>query len=157
MYVKVNAAVLLYILQALRAMTAKSMPSPFPNARILELEFFSHEYEQILGVLELFPKLRNLVLETTTKGPQPESEEGWLKFDRSNFPNLFLMHLRTVDVTWTKGDDSIFPLIDFLLKYARNLEKMVVWENGAKPRKLLLKMERCDDHEFIFDPTKLYL
>lgn len=142
-------------MQALVAMKEKGMPSPFPNARLLELQyFFTHDYEQIVSVLGMFPRLRDLVLHTKLKSPRPEPEESWVKSD------LFLMHLQTVNITWAKGDDSMFPLIEFLIKHARNLEKMVIWEEGANPHKLLLKMERSspsDDHEFIFEPTKLYL
>lgn len=98
-------------MKALGAMKEKHKPSPFPNANYLELIVSSSQvYEQIVGVLEIFPKLRNLVLETTCKSTPPLSKEWWPEFER-DFSDLFLLQLRTVDVSWNKDDDSIFPLI----------------------------------------------
>lgn len=140
-------------MKALGAMKEKHKLSPFPNANYLEHRVSkSQVYEQIVGVLEIFPNLKNLVVETTCKSTPPLWKEGWPMFER-NFSDSFLLQLRTVHVSWTKDDDSIFPLIQILLKHASKLEKLVFRENRSKPPRTpwkslymasekLLKMQR---------------
>lgn len=104
----------------------------FPHVGYLGLNVCSREYKQIVVILEMFPDMRKLVLDTTYKSV-PKHIEGSIKFD-TGLSYLFLRRLERVDVTWNKGDDSIFPLIQFLLKKGRNLEKMVFRERRTGSR-----------------------
>lgn len=39
--------------------------------------------------------------------------------------NSFLLQLRTIEVSWIKGDSSFYPLMEALLKCASQLEKVI--------------------------------
>lgn len=108
------------------------MHSSFLNAKYLEIKVCSQEYEQIVDILEKFPRLSHLVLDLTLR--DEESESSCLNFER-NPPEFFLLQLRTVDVTWTMGAKSVFALIQILLRYASKLEKMVLREKRVESHK----------------------
>lgn len=133
-------------------MKGKGKVPSLPNAKFLRLKNWSQECIQVLGAIEICPNLRDLVLETTYHSPGIKDRGSWVKFERKKFPKLFLHQVRTVDVTWRKGDDSVFPLIQILLKYAKNLEKMVFrmkktepytpWKSKVMISQKLLRMQR---------------
>lgn len=85
------------------------------------------EYEQIVDGVEIFPQLKTLAIETEYNVYYPtRAEQGESNLDlETNLPRPFLLQLRTVDATWKKGDTSLFQLIEFVLKHASRLEKMV--------------------------------
>ncbi|XP_057771503.1 putative F-box protein At1g49610 isoform X2 [Salvia miltiorrhiza] len=106
-----------WCIKALGAMKGKHILKPFPTPKILILNVCCEEHpeeypqdypeeyqQQILGVVEMFSTLRNLVLVTNYNG-LPEHFKGCLVFDK-NLSILFLLHLRTVHITWTIGDDN---------------------------------------------------
>lgn len=119
--------------QVLGAMNKKCLLSPLSKVKFLKFSASFSKHEQIAGLLQIFPKLKRLVIEDKIEGDlvyEDENEDDYqddrdsLEFE-ANFPNSFLLHLKTVEVTWVKGDRSIFLFIEILLKYASKLEKMV--------------------------------
>ncbi|KAH6769743.1 hypothetical protein C2S52_014546 [Perilla frutescens var. hirtella] len=118
-------------IKVLGAMENKHLLSPLPNVKFLKLNGILSEGEEIAGLLELFPELKMLVIEDVdgeSSGYQS------LEFER-NLPKSFLLQLRTIEATWLwdEGDRSILPFIQFLLKYASKLEKMVFRLKGMMP------------------------
>ncbi|XP_057789326.1 F-box/LRR-repeat protein At3g26922-like isoform X1 [Salvia miltiorrhiza] len=109
-----------WCIKSVGAMKSKHYLSPLPIAIILRLVVSPKEYKHIVVVLELFPNLRNLYIDTIYKNCVAEHAESLFEFDH-NLPDWFLQLLVRVDVI---GDDSIFPLIQILLKYATNLVVM---------------------------------
>lgn len=98
----------------------------FYNVTFLKLSGCFREHKKIASILKCFPLVERLVLEEQTQEQNGGGDES-LEFE-TNLPSLFLLQLRTVEVTWAKGNDSIFPSMQVLLKYASNLEKMVFKE-----------------------------
>ncbi|KAH6756220.1 hypothetical protein C2S53_004319 [Perilla frutescens var. hirtella] len=129
-----------WCIEVLGAMKEKSLLSTMANVKFLKLiECSFVEYELIAGLLETFPRLKMLVLDQdATKAVQYDDDPEPRKFDakshlnfQTNLPNSFLRQLREVKVTWEEGDDSIFPLIQIVLKYASKLEKMAFGVKGT--------------------------
>lgn len=133
----------------------------FLNVKFLKLHAFCEEYEQIVNLLEIFPKLNMLVLQNENENEHLVALHNSLKFDaesclefEANIPKSFLRQLRTFEITWKEDDNSIFPFIEIVLKYASKLEKMVMRVIRAKEimpssdslflaSKKLLGMPRC--------------
>ncbi|KAI3469407.1 hypothetical protein Pfo_026070 [Paulownia fortunei] len=125
-------------IKALGVMEKKDFLSPLLDVKFLKLYPKDSEVEEIVDLLEIVPKLEMLVLE--------QMHHHWimsedrhigspvvLEFNaenplksKTNFPKSFLLHLRTVEITWSVYDTSIFPFIELLLKHASMLEKMVI-------------------------------
>lgn len=120
------------------------------NVKLLELKDCNQEYEEIVDFLQMFPNLRSLVVESTYKGLRKDFKR-CVEFDRI-LSDSFLLRLIRVELTWTDGDESIFPLIEILLKYGRNLEKMILrekqiewytsWKSLFRSSQKLLRMHR---------------
>ncbi|XP_057773292.1 uncharacterized protein LOC130992604 isoform X2 [Salvia miltiorrhiza] len=117
-----NVKLLKCCIKVLEVLKRKFMHSSYPNVKSLELSCCFKDYEQIVNHLESFPQLERLVLDGVTRIYSKDDQQS-LKFE-ANFPNSFLMQLRTVEVIWNYGY-IMFPLIEILLKYARKLERMV--------------------------------
>lgn len=102
------------------------MLSPFPNVKVLKLNSSFGEYEEIVHLLEIFPELEILVLRQEKANKQflrPGQDS--LKFE-SEILSSFVQQLRRIMITWGECENSIFPLIEILLKHTSKLEKMVV-------------------------------
>ncbi|KAG6409948.1 hypothetical protein SASPL_127992 [Salvia splendens] len=112
------------------AMKMKCTRSAFPNVKSLELRCSLDDYEQVVGILEIFPQLERLVIKNMKKGTLKDDTEP-LKFEAILPHESFLLRLRTIEVTWSEGY-GIFPLIEILLKYASKLEKFVFQINEIK-------------------------
>lgn len=114
------------------------MLPPFPDVVELKLEGCFEEYQQIAGLLAIFPELDRLslkpdeLIKRKSQGREPVKSEARL-------PNSFLKELRTISITWDESEDSIFPLIEILLKHSSRLEKMVFRLNKASSDSLLLQ------------------
>lgn len=90
--------------------------SPFPNVKIVCLQGYLKEYEQILSLLEIFPKLKTLVLESE-KGSDlicANHAEVSLVLEK-DLQNSILVQLRTVKFYLQKVQTSFLPLIEFPL------------------------------------------
>ncbi|KAH6808733.1 hypothetical protein C2S51_026516 [Perilla frutescens var. frutescens] len=115
---------------------------PFSNIKFLKLNASRVDYEVLVGGLVMFPELKMLVLQDEMVVHHLNYLES-VKFDAYSslkfeeyLPTSFLRQLRTVEITWDKDDDSIFPFLEIVLKYARKLEKMVIRvirEEGMMP------------------------
>ncbi|XP_057773771.1 FBD-associated F-box protein At5g22730-like [Salvia miltiorrhiza] len=103
--------------QFLVEMKENDMPLQFPNAEFLRLcDFKDH---QLLDVLEMFPKLKTLVV----------YEDGYLYNSVASemiscSPSL--LHLQTVEIIYTSYPSSISSMVKFLLENAHVLQKMVL-------------------------------
>lgn len=133
--------------QALVSLRKKNILSPFPNVRYLKINGILEEYEEIVHLLEIFPKLERLVLKQVKKlannrqvGNAKASQH---KFG-ANFPDSFLRELCSISIDWMDGQDCVFPLIEMLLKHANELEKMVftVKESADSSNSLLLASQK---------------
>ncbi|KAH6756219.1 hypothetical protein C2S53_004318 [Perilla frutescens var. hirtella] len=137
-----------WCIKVLGAMKKKSMLQPLLNVKVLVLnnECFQ-EYENIVCLLAIFPELEMLVLQPKNEDFAPNrivanNAKSCPRLEGS-LPESFLLQLRIVKVTWTNRDDSIFPFIEIVLKYASNLKKMVFRVAGtAPPNSLLLASKK---------------
>ncbi|XP_057771469.1 F-box/FBD/LRR-repeat protein At5g56420-like isoform X6 [Salvia miltiorrhiza] len=124
-----NVILMFCCIKVLGAMIKRCMNSSFPNVNSLHLGFCFNDYKLLLDLLESFPQLKKLVLEDRREYEIHKTQES-LNFDANSYLNFeayppeSFLQLRTVEVTWNE-DDKVFPFIEFLLKYASNLEKMV--------------------------------
>lgn len=105
-------------------MKRRCIGSSFPNVKSLTIQNRFNDYEQFLGLLEIFPQLKRLVLQDNEHYHSQSDAGSHLKFKPNNPKSSFLLQLRTVSITWSEGD-TIFPFIEFLLKYASKLEEIV--------------------------------
>ncbi|XP_057771471.1 F-box/LRR-repeat protein At3g26922-like isoform X8 [Salvia miltiorrhiza] len=124
----------------LGAMIKRCMNSSYPNVKSLELRYCFSDYKLLVGLLESFPQLKKLVIVCSGGYGTHENRES-LNFDAKSYlkfeayPPKSFLQLRTVVVTWDE-DDDVFPFLEYLLKYAINLEKMVVNVKGIMPPQL---------------------
>lgn len=115
----------LLLCQVLGAPTSRSLLPPCPNVKILKLKGCLEEYEQILDLLEKFPKVTRLILEAEQDLQPVRGDDAESFLDLEFQSSSFLAQLRTVKVSWIKGDTSFYPLAELVLKYAWQLEKVV--------------------------------
>lgn len=111
--------------QVLGAAVGTSLLAPGPNVKILKLKGCLEEYEQILGLLETFPNLTRLILEALLDLQPVRADDAESFSDLEYRTSSFLSQLRTVKVSWLKGDTTFYPLMELVLKYASKLEKVV--------------------------------
>lgn len=111
----------LLLCQAFVVMKCKNMLPPFPDVVELCLASCFDEYEHIACLLGVFPKLDRLFLQT-----EKRCKRKWHGKYEAHLPNSFLNELRTIMITWDEGEDSVFPLLEILMKHARGLERMVL-------------------------------
>lgn len=128
------------------------MIAPLSNAKFLKVR--GTAAHQVLGVLDMFPKLTMLILErkvyydyflASNRAPAVINFDSHELLERKTYlPIPSLQHLRTVEVTWLLRDTSIFPVIEIMLENAELLEKMVFWARlfGANPESLPLAEEK---------------
>ncbi|XP_057771466.1 putative F-box protein At1g49610 isoform X3 [Salvia miltiorrhiza] len=135
-----NVTLMFCCIKVLGAMIKRCMNSSFPNVKSLQLGF-CFNYKLLVGLLESFPQLKKLVLNCIVGFWMHENQES-LNFDAKSslkfeaYPPESFLQLRTVEVIWDEDeDDEVFPFLEFLLKYASNLEKMVFRVRGIMPPK----------------------
>ncbi|XP_057771479.1 putative F-box protein At1g49610 isoform X2 [Salvia miltiorrhiza] len=136
-----NVTLMFRCIKVLGAMIKRCMTSSFPNVKSLHLGFCFNDYKLLVGLLQSFPQLKKLVLEYKVGNEIHEKQQS-LNFDAKSslkfeaYPPESFLQLRTVEVTWDEDeDDDVFPFLEFLLKYASNLEKMVFKVKGIMPPK----------------------
>ncbi|KAL6568243.1 hypothetical protein OROHE_003927 [Orobanche hederae] len=110
-----------HFIQILGFEACKGLIPPSMSVVFLSLYGSFEEHIYTVGLLEILPKLKKLVI--------VDHESKYVDPNRKSFkPNSskpFLVELRTVDITWNTRDFSIFPLIEIMLRCASKLEKMV--------------------------------
>ncbi|KAH6808738.1 hypothetical protein C2S51_026521 [Perilla frutescens var. frutescens] len=128
-----------WCIQVLVAMKKKCCLSPLLNVKFLKLMINASfdEHRQIVGLLEFFPNLKTLVVQhqnvvIANYSYQVRRARESLEFE-TNLPISFPLQLRTIEVTWAEGGNSIFPFIENVLKHASKLEKMVFRVKGTIP------------------------
>lgn len=131
-----------------------AMIAPLSNAKSLKVDGVAAG--EVLGVLDMFPKLTMLMLERCdyfdfVQASNRAQHPSIINFDsyellerKIHLPVPSLQHLRTVEVTWLLRDTSIFPVMEIVLENAPLLEKMVFWPRlfGANPEWLGLAEEK---------------
>ncbi|KAH6808737.1 hypothetical protein C2S51_026520 [Perilla frutescens var. frutescens] len=125
--------------QMLVRMKKKCWLSPLLSVKYLKLMINASfdEHRQIVGLLEIFPNLKTLVVQhqnvvIANYSYQIRRARESLEFE-TKLPISFPLQLRTIEVTWAEGGNSIFPLIEIVLKHASKLEKMVFRVKGTIP------------------------
>ncbi|KAL6585136.1 hypothetical protein OROMI_004425 [Orobanche minor] len=99
----------------------KGLIPPSMSVVFLSLYVSFEEHIYTVGLLEILPKLKKLVIvDHESKHVDPNT-----KSFKPNSSKPFLVELRIVDITWNTRDFSIFPLIEIMLRCASKLEKMV--------------------------------
>ncbi|KAL6528149.1 hypothetical protein OROHE_015099 [Orobanche hederae] len=100
--------------------------------------------DEIIFLLKIFPKLKILVIEAIDHYLHDISyqafretliaeEDYFLELEEST-PKSFRLILRTIEITWPLFDSSIYVFIEFMLKHADGLEKIVIqpkYRNGS--------------------------
>ncbi|KAL8526360.1 hypothetical protein ACS0TY_015541 [Phlomoides rotata] len=80
-----------------------------------------------MDLLVIFPNIKKLVIKTIlVLKPLDFNAVNCLEFESDIF-NSFLLELKTVEISSSYYDCSIFGFIEFLLKHAVKLEKLVLW------------------------------
>ncbi|KAH6756227.1 hypothetical protein C2S53_004326 [Perilla frutescens var. hirtella] len=112
---------------------------PFPpllKVKLLKISSGLIEPNDIVGLLEIFPKLKRLVIDWTLDAKKQDIGEPF-KFDAENYAEpeanilkSFLLQLRTFEITWYSYEASIFELIEFLLNHGTIIEKVVIQKRG---------------------------
>ncbi|XP_057773712.1 F-box/LRR-repeat protein At3g26922-like [Salvia miltiorrhiza] len=132
-----NVTLLSCCLKVLIAMIEGCMNSSSPNVKSLQFRFYYTKD----GVIEIFPLSKKLVVNVgeRTLCANPNM---YLKFEE-NLPMSFVLQLRTVEVILVEEGDIIFPLLEFLLRNASKLEKIVFRVKGftrlSRPSESLLR------------------
>ncbi|XP_057771484.1 uncharacterized protein LOC130991342 isoform X5 [Salvia miltiorrhiza] len=116
--------------KVLGAMIERCVNSSSPNVKSLQLKFHFIKQRCFVGMIEIFPLLKKLVVKVRAddrghynRDALNVDPESYLEIE-ANLPKSFVLQLRSVEVTWIEGD-TIFSLLEFLLKFASKLEKMV--------------------------------
>ncbi|XP_057771461.1 F-box/FBD/LRR-repeat protein At5g56420-like [Salvia miltiorrhiza] len=126
--------------------------SSYPNVKSLLLRF---HYFKFVSMIEISPPLKKLVIEVRERCMFSDLQNS-LGVDREiylelkkNIPMCFVLQLRTIEVTFFEGleADIVFPLLEFLLKNASKLEKIVFRVKGPlnsllRASQKLMKMPR---------------
>ncbi|KAH6811489.1 hypothetical protein C2S51_025251 [Perilla frutescens var. frutescens] len=127
-----------WCIKVLGAMKEKYLLSPLSSFKFLTINKSVVEYEQIAGLLEIFPELKTIVLQPENHFYTRIRANHATSFEQveRNLPKSFLQQLRRVEVTWVDEDDkSIFPFVEILLKYASKLQKMASLTGGEYSEK----------------------
>ncbi|XP_057772081.1 putative F-box protein At1g49610 [Salvia miltiorrhiza] len=107
--------------ELLLTMKNKDMVVGFPNAEVLNhtglLRYIGLLH--FLDLLELFPKLKMLSFHQT------QAYQDFNPIVVTPFPCPSVLHLNTVEISWSAEDPSIIPFIEFILQNAPLLHKLV--------------------------------
>lgn len=122
-----------WCVQVVGAMKNKDLLSPMANVKFLKLNAYLRESAEIAGLLMIFPKVERLVLEDADECSFFYSKEP-LRFE-VNLPESFLLQLKTVEVIWGWWWVGYcfppLPFIQFVLRHASKLEKIVIRSKDA--------------------------
>lgn len=114
-------------------MKNKDLLSPMANVKFLKLNAYLMESAEIAGLLMIFPKVERLILEDADECSFFYSREP-LRFEM-NLPESFLLQLKTVEVIWgwwwVRYCLPPLPFIQFVLRHASKLEKIVIRSKDA--------------------------
>ncbi|XP_057771489.1 F-box/LRR-repeat protein At5g02910-like [Salvia miltiorrhiza] len=136
--------------KVLGTMIEGCMNSASPNVKSLQLRFHN---PKSVGMIKIFPRSKKLFIEVVKRVEFYDEQHSllggrFIYFElQNNLPKSFVLQLRTVEVTLVK-DNFIFLFLEFLLKNASKLEKIVVRVKGPLNSLLgvsqkLMKMPRA--------------
>ncbi|KAL8510289.1 hypothetical protein ACS0TY_017192 [Phlomoides rotata] len=116
--------------QAFGASRKKHLISPLPNVKFLELDVCRIKLGDMMDLLGIFPNLKMLVIEQEAFTKPPDfNTVNCMEFG-TNLSRSFLRQLKVVEISARLPDFSIFEFIEFLLKHAIMLEKLVLRSRG---------------------------
>ncbi|XP_057771451.1 F-box protein At5g03100-like [Salvia miltiorrhiza] len=115
--------------QVLGAMIEGCMNSSSPNIKLLRFRF---NCKKVAVTIEIFPLSKKLVIKVERCGYNDSiwAEHYTYHEFEENLPMSFVLQLRTVEYNLVEGD-IIFPCLEFLLKNASSLEKIVFRVKGS--------------------------
>lgn len=125
------------------------MPARYSFSRMLDVKLLRFscgpiDTTDICGLLEIFPKLERLIIDWKLDASKAMLLEHQLsqyyfgqpfKFDGEDLASKvkpLLMQLKTVEISWYFYEASIFQFIEFVLKHATMIEKIVIRKRGNK-------------------------
>ncbi|KAH6816617.1 hypothetical protein C2S51_021437 [Perilla frutescens var. frutescens] len=108
--------------------------SPLSNVKLLRCQRGGlTEPNEIVGVLEIFPKLKRLVIDEI-RVPYPcclwNQDIGQPLKSGTDVIKTFLMQLRTAEISWSNGP-SVLRFVEFFLKHATLVEKIVIQKRAS--------------------------
>ncbi|XP_057772076.1 F-box protein At5g03100-like [Salvia miltiorrhiza] len=102
----------------------QDMVIQFPNAEFLEHNFIHArgrlDLLEILDLLEMFPKLKIFKFLQ-----HPQILQDFNPIVETPFRRPSLLHLNTVEISWSTKDPAVIPFIEFILQNAPLLHKLV--------------------------------
>ncbi|KAH6756226.1 hypothetical protein C2S53_004325 [Perilla frutescens var. hirtella] len=110
----------------LRSMKGKYSIPQLPNVKLLRFSSDRFELNKIVGLLEIFPKLKMLGIDQKSYSRHSFERHVGPSMPKENIIKSFLMQLRTVEICLSWYESSIFQLIEFLLKHSSFIEKIVI-------------------------------
>ncbi|XP_057772055.1 F-box/LRR-repeat protein At3g26922-like [Salvia miltiorrhiza] len=124
-----NVSLSYWSFQFLVDMKVNDTPLQFMNAEFLELcASKDHQMLDVLAVLEMFPKLKMLIVHQDFQNGCVPIKVASEMISRS--PSL--LHLQTVEINVYESYPSISTFVKFLLENAHVLQKMVLRTNGKE-------------------------
>ncbi|XP_057773708.1 uncharacterized protein LOC130993003 [Salvia miltiorrhiza] len=110
-------------LEVLGAMIEGCMNSSSPNGKLLQFRFYCNK---VVVTIEIFPLSKKLVIKVERRRYEDSiwAEPNIYREFEENLPMAFVLQLMTVEYILVEGD-IIFPCLEFLLKNASSLEKIV--------------------------------
>ncbi|KAL8523369.1 hypothetical protein ACS0TY_013360 [Phlomoides rotata] len=129
--------------QVLVATHKKYLHSALPSVKFLKLNL-GHEFGDVIDLLGIFPNLKVLLIkhQDYTRMPPDFNAVNYMEVES----NLFLLELKTVEISSNFYDFSIFGFIEFLLKHAVKLERLVLrffsWATPCRQEKLFRISEK---------------
>ncbi|KAH6808724.1 hypothetical protein C2S51_026507 [Perilla frutescens var. frutescens] len=127
--------------KVLAVMKGESLFSPLSNVKLLRLSYDNLiKPNEIVGLLKIFPKLkmldisvRRMVYSSKHPGNKLSKQDiGEPLNSEVNTIKSLMMQLRIVEIGWVKYEKSILQFIEFFLKHATVLEKIVIQKSGGK-------------------------
>ncbi|KAH6756230.1 hypothetical protein C2S53_004329, partial [Perilla frutescens var. hirtella] len=125
----------------LAVMKGESLFSPLSNVKLLRLSYDNLiKPNEIVGLLEIFPKLKMLDISVRRMVYSPKhlgnklskQDIGEPLNSEVNTIKSLMMQLRIVEIGWVKYEKSMFQFIEFFLEHATMLEKIVIQKSGGK-------------------------
>ncbi|KAL8513983.1 hypothetical protein ACS0TY_013192 [Phlomoides rotata] len=128
--------------QVLVATHKKYLHSALPSVKFLNLNL-GCEFGDVIDLLGIFPNLKVLLIKHPVYRKPPDfNAVNYMEFES----NLFLLELKTVEISSDFYDFSIFGCIEFLLKHAVKLERLVLrifsWTTSCRQERLFRISEK---------------
>ncbi|KAL8509599.1 hypothetical protein ACS0TY_016721 [Phlomoides rotata] len=119
-----------FCVQVFGASHEKCSFSPLPNVKFLKLDIRRIELGDMVELLGIFPNLKTLVIEhhASTRPPFLNAKNN-MEF-KTNLSKSSLLQMKIIEITGHSFDLKFFGFIEFFLKHAIMLEKLVLRYTG---------------------------